>query len=129
MFAFTLAILLLSGCGGEAEQQGEVTGVKAKAALEEVQSGNIKNLKYTGAIVVLFPDDEEVTIDCPNEFMSDIMKGTVDAGQFTFTIDDIVLDNLTGRFIATITIDPEGHQNVSLVQNEAGEWEVTRVID
>jgi len=114
----TLVVLLLAGCrGAPVGQQGEIIGIKAQTSLEEAQSGEIKNMAYVGTIVVLLPDDEEVIANCPEEFLSDI------TGAPAFNVDQI-----SGGFVATMTINLKEHQNVLLIRNEAGEWEVTKVL-
>jgi hypothetical protein len=114
----TLAVLLLAECrGAPVRQQGEIIGIKAQTSLEEAQSGKIKNMAYVGTIVVLLPDHEEVIANCTEELLSDITGGPA------FNVDQI-----SGRIVATITINLKEHQNVLLVRNEAGEWEVTKVL-
>ena len=122
-----LGVLLLAGCGGASTgQQGEIAGIIAQVPFEELQSGGIKNLEYTGTVVVLAPDNEEVIVNCPDEFLSDITEAV--SGQFTYSIDGIVLDTTWGVFIATIIINPEEHQDVLFTLNEAGEWEIIKVL-
>jgi len=130
-FGLTIIVLLLAGCGGApAGQQGEIIGVTAQTSLEEVQSGEINNLTYVGTVVVLLPDNEEVIANCTGECLSLITEAPVfNAGQFTYSIGDIVLNAALGYFEATITINLEEHQDVLLVRNEAGEWEVTEVLE
>jgi len=129
-FVFTLAVLLLAGCGGApAEQQGEIIGVKAQTSPEEAQSGEINNLTYIGTILVLLPDNEEVIANYTEEFLSDITEAPgFNVDQFTFSIDDIFYKSDLEGYVATITIDLKEHQNVLLVRNDAGEWEVTKVL-
>ena len=130
-----LAILLftglLAGCGGtSAGQQGEIIGVKAQTPLEEVQSGEINNLTYVGTVVVLLPDNEEVIANCTEECLSIITEAPVfNVGQFTYSIDQIVLNAAFGYFEATITIILEEHQNVIIDRNETDEWEVIEVLE
>jgi hypothetical protein len=123
-----LAMLLLAGCGGaSAGQQGEITGIKARVPMEEVQSGKISNLTYVGTVVILLPDNEQVVADCAEEFLSYITRPSAfNLGKFTYTVDDIVLSG--GGFVATITINPEEHQNVLLDRNQDGDWEVTEIL-
>ena len=117
-FGLTLAVLLLAGCGGApADQQGEIVGITAKIPFEEAQSGEINNIAYVGTIVVLLPDNEIVIANCAEEFLSDITGGPV------FNVDQI-----SGGFVAEITIKLEDHQNVLLVRNKADEWEITMVL-
>jgi len=117
-FGLTLVVLLLAGCdGAPAGQQGEIIGIKARISLEEAISMEIKNMAYVGTIVVLLPDNEEVSANCTEEFLSDIKGAPV------FNVDQI-----SGAFVATITVDLEEHQNVLIVRNEAGEWEVKKVL-
>jgi len=118
-FGLTIILLLLAGCGGApAGQQGEIIGIQAQTSLEEAQSGKIKNMAYVGTIIVLLPDNEEVIASCTEEFLPDITGAPV------FNVDQI-----SGGFVATITINLEEHQNILLVRNEAGEWEVTEVLE
>jgi hypothetical protein len=117
-FVLTLAVLLLAGCSGApAGQQGEIIGITTQISFEEAQSGEIKNMAYAGTVVVLLPDNEEVIANCPEEFLSNI------PGVPVFNVDQI-----SGGFVATITVKLEEHQNVLLVRNEADEWEVTKVL-
>ena len=117
-FGLTLAVLLLAGCGGApAGQQGEIIGITAQISLAEAQEGEIADMAYVGTIKVLLPDNEEVIANCPDEFLSDIIGAPV------FNVDQI-----SGGFVATITVILEEHQNVWLVRNKAGEWEVTEVL-
>jgi len=123
-----LAVLLLTGCGGvSAGQQGEITGIKARVPMEEVQSGKISNLTYVGTVVVLLPDNEQVVADCAEEHLSYITRSSVlNSDKFTYAIDDIVFSG--GGFVATITITLEEHQNVLLDHNENGDWEITKIL-
>ena len=87
-------------------------------------------MEYTGSIVVLLSDNEEVTASCTEEFLSDITETQAfDEGNFTYAIDDTIYKSDLVGFVSTITIDVKEHQNVSLSQNDAGEWEVTEVLD
>ncbi|MGB3716272.1 MAG: hypothetical protein WA996_17765 [Candidatus Promineifilaceae bacterium] len=107
----------LSG-GAPSGQQGEIIGITAQIPFEEAQSGEINNMAYNGTVVVLLPDDEVVTANCAEEFLPDIASAPV------FNVEQV-----SGGFVATITIKLEEHQNVLLDRNEAGEWEVTEVLE
>lgn len=117
-FGLTLAVLLLAGCdGAPAGQQGEIIGITAQISFQETGAKEVKNMAYGGTIVVLFPDNEEVTANCSEEFLSDITGAPV------FNVDRI-----SGAFVTKITVTLEEHQNVLLVRNEDDEWEVTKVL-
>ena len=113
-----LAVLLLGGCGGASTgQEGQIIGITAQVALDEAQSGEIENLAYAGTVAVLLPDVGEVVASCTAECLSDIAEAP------NFDADEIA-----GGFVATITINLEKAQDALLVENEAGEWEVTEVL-
>lgn len=113
-----LAVLLLAGCGGASTgQKGEIIGITAQVAFEEAQSGEIENLAYAGTVVALLPDVGEVVASCTAECLSDIAEAP-----------DFNVDEIGGGFVATITINLDEAQDALLVENEAGEWEVTEVL-
>ena len=117
-FGLTLVLLLLAGYGeAPPGQQGEIIGITAQISLRDAQEGDIKNIAYVGTIVVLLSDSEEVIAHCNEEFLSD-MKGAP-----AFNVDQV-----SGAFVVTITINLKEHQNVLLVRDEADEWKVTRVL-
>lgn len=117
--SLTLAVLFLAGCGGtSAGQPGEIIGITAQTTLEEAQSGNIEHLAYAGTVVVLMPDNGEVTAKCTKDHVSSI------AGAPDFNVDEV-----GGGFVVTITITVDPPQDALLVQDEAGEWEVTEVLE
>jgi len=129
----TLAVLLLTGCGGApADQQGEIVGITAKIPFQEVQSGNHRNMEYIGTIKVLLPDEGVVIANCNEEFLSDIAEALVFIDdQFTYQLQESVFSFSDGGFIATITINLdnlEEPQYVLLALNEDDVWEVTEVI-
>lgn len=118
-FGLTLALLLLTGCGGgSAGQEGELIGIGAEIAMEEAQSGEIENIAYTGTVLAILPDGEEVTANCPENLVSDIK------GAPAFNVDEI-----SEGLVAAITVNLEEGQKVLLDQNEVGEWEVTEVLE
>lgn len=113
-----LAALVLAACGGgSAGQEGEIIGITAQVAMEEAQSGNIEHLAYAGTVVVLMPDVGEVVANCNAECLSDIAEAP-----------DFNVDEIGGGFVATITINVGQAQDALLVEDEAGEWEVTEVL-
>ena len=128
VFGLTLALLLLTGCGGApAGQQGEVVGITAQVPFEAVQSGVIRDVSYVGTIQVLLPEEGVVTANCSDEFLSEITEALVFSdGQFTFSISQTVFIN--GGFVSTININLEEPQNVLLLRNEADKWEVAEVL-
>jgi hypothetical protein len=111
--------LSLFACGGGSDNdvQGEIIGIKAQASMDELQSGDIKNLAYAGNLTVLLPDGETITVAYPKELLSEI-EG---CPQFN-------TDQIKGGFVATIDIKLDDHQEVIVFLNQNEEWEVKQVI-
>jgi hypothetical protein len=114
------AMLMVAACGSDTDagEQGEITGITAQVSMDEAQSGNIENLAYVGTVVVRLPDVGAVTAKCSEACVSDI------AGAPDFNVDEI-----SGGFVATITITVDPPQDALLVQDETGEWEVIEILE
>ena len=63
-------------------------------------------MAYLGNIVVLLQDNEEVIAKCPEEFLLEITGAPI------FNVDQI-----SGGFVASITIQLDERQNVILDRN------------
>ena len=119
-WGLALVMLVLAACGGAgAGQEAEIIGIHLKASLTELQSGQVDEVEYLGRIVVRLADDQVVDANCPEEFLSEI------EGLPGFN----VVDEVSGGFVAEITVNLDEQQGVLVIENDAGEWEVTRVLD
>lgn len=114
------ALLVVAACGPgiDAGEQGEIIGITAQVSLEELQAENLENLVYGGTVVVRLPDVGEVTAKCGDACVSEI------AGAPDFNVDEV-----SGAFVATITITVEPPQDALVVQDETGEWGVTEILE
>ena len=97
--------------------KGEIVGIHAKASLEELTTGKIKNLAYGGKLSVMLDDGQKVDVTCPEDLLSDL-KG---CPKFNTT-------EIHGGFVASITIDLKEKQKVLLIRNQSNEWKVAKIL-
>ena len=97
--------------------KGEIVGVLAKVALNELTTGNIKTMAYSGEIVVMLPDSEEVNVICTKDLLSNV-KGCPIFNS----------NNISGGIVATITVGLKEHQEIQIVRNKSDNWEVEKIL-
>lgn len=118
----TIVLLIASTMVGYAEPkqeqvEGEIVGIAAKARLDELTSGDIKNMAFAGKLSVLLPDGKKVDANCNETYLKDV-KGCPKFNK----------KEIRGGFIATITVSLKEHQKVMLVRNQSNGWNVAKIL-
>jgi hypothetical protein len=97
--------------------EGEIVGVHANARLEDLTTGNVKNIAYGGKLEVLLQDGQEVDATCPEELLSEL-KG---APKFN-------TKEIHGGVVAGITLNMKEKQKVLLIREKSNEWRVVKIL-
>jgi len=115
-----VVMMMVVACGSDADAgtPGEIVGITAQVSMDEAQSGNIENLAYLGTVVVSVEGVGEVTAECDKVYVGEI------GGAPSFNVDEI-----SGGFVATITISVDPPQAAMVVQDDAGEWVVIEILE
>jgi len=109
----------LTGCVDRNHSKAEIVGIAARAGLDEITSGNLKDLAYGGELAVQLPDGKRVLAACPRELLSQV-KG---CPQFSTEEAHSGIG-----IVASITIGLKEKQKALLVRKQPDQWEVAEVL-